>query len=303
MESLTPWDREDPRVGQLLGRAVLAGEAPRAVLVGFPTDEGVRRNGGRAGSASAPAELRRWLHRLTPDARDGTRFVTLLEHTADLGDVALTGNLDADQSTLGEVVAGQLRLGRFVIILGGGHETAYGHFLGYAIAKLRPSILSWDQHADVRPLRDRLAHSGSPFRQAIEHPTRTLRSYTVAGLQPQSVAVAHVEYVRRHGRALFCDEVTPTVMRELYATLQAPGMVSFDMDAVDQAHAPGVSAPATGGFGVAQWLQFAYEAGRHAAVRSCDVSEFNPMLDRDGQTGRLAALTVWHTLRGFAARG
>ncbi|HEX5819141.1 MAG TPA: arginase family protein, partial [Gemmatimonadales bacterium] len=95
----------------------------------------------------------------------------------------------------------------------------------------------------------------------------------------------------------------PTVMRELYATMQTPGMVSFDMDAVDQAHAPGVSAPATGGFGVAQWLQFAYEAGRHAAVRSCDVSEFNPMLDRDGQTGRLAALTVWHTLRGFAARG
>ena len=111
METLTSWDREDPRVGHLLGRAVLAGEAPRAVLVGFPTDEGVRRNGGRPGSASAPAELRRWLHRLTPDARDGHRFVSLLEHTADLGDVVLTGNLDADQSSLGEVVSGQLKLG------------------------------------------------------------------------------------------------------------------------------------------------------------------------------------------------
>jgi formiminoglutamase len=303
MESLTHWDREDPRLGQLLGRAVHAGEAPRAVLIGFPTDEGVRRNGGRAGAASAPAELRQWLHRLTPDARDGTRFVSLLEHTADLGDVVLTGNLDADQATLGEVVAGQLNLGRFIIVLGGGHETSYGHFLGYAIAKQRPSILNWDAHADVRPLRDRLAHAGSPFRQAIEHPTRTLRSYTVAGLQPHSAAAAHVEYVRRHGRALFRDEVTPTVMRELYAKLEAPGMVSFDMDAVDQAFAPGVSAPASGGFDVAAWLQYAFEAGRRSAVRSCDVVEFNPALDRDGQTGRLAALTVWHILRGFAARG
>lgn len=302
MDTVSHWDREDPLVGQLLGRAVLAGESPRVVLVGFPTDEGVRRNGGRAGAASGPAELRRWLHRLTPDARDGARFVSLLEHTADLGDVSLTGNLDADQSTLGEVVAGQLKLGRFIIILGGGHETSYGHFLGYAIAKQRPSVLNWDAHADVRPLRDRLAHSGSPFRQAIEHPTRALRSYTVAGLQPQAVAASHLEYVRRHGRALFCDEVTPTVMRELYAKLEAPGMVSFDMDAVDQAFAPGVSAPATGGFGVAPWLELAYGAGRHAAVRSCDVVEFNPMLDRDGQTGRLAALTVWHILRGFAAR-
>lgn len=302
MDAVSHWDREDPLVGQLLGRAVLAGESPRVVLVGFPTDEGVRRNGGRAGAASGPAELRRWLHRLSPDARDGTRFVSLLEHTADLGDVSLTGNLDADQSTLGEVVAGQLKLGRFIIILGGGHETSYGHFLGYAIARQRPSVLNWDAHADVRPLRDRLAHSGSPFRQAIEHPTRTLRTYTVAGLQPQSVAASHLEYVRRHGRALFRDEVTPTVMRELYAKLEAPGMVSFDMDAVDQAFAPGVSAPATGGFGVAPWLELAYEAGRHAAVRSCDVVEFNPMLDRDGQTGRLAALTVWHILRGYAAR-
>jgi len=302
MESLSSWDRDDPGLGQLLGRAVLAGEAPRAVLVVFPTDEGVRRNGGRAGAASAPAELRRWLHRLTPDPRDGARFVSLLEHTADLGDVSLTGNLDADQSTLGEVVAGQLGLGRFIIILGGGHETSYGHFLGYAIAKLRPSILNWDAHADVRPLRDRLAHSGSPFRQAIEHPTGALRSYAVAGLQPQSLAAAHLEYVRRHGRAVFCDEVTPTVMRELYARLEPPGMVSFDMDAVDQSHAPGVSAPATGGFGIAPWLEFAYAAGRHASVRSCDVVEFNPMLDRDGQTGRLAALTVWHILRGLATR-
>ena len=303
MESLTDWDREDPRTGHLLGRAVLAGEAPRVVLVGFPTDEGVRRNGGRAGAASAPAELRRWLVRLTPDARDAPRFTSLLEHTADLGDVSLTGNLDADQSSLGEVVAGQLRLGRFVIVLGGGHETAYGHFLGYAIEKLRPSILNWDAHADVRPLRDRLAHSGSPFRQAIEHPTQALRSYTVAGLQPHSVAAAHVEYARRHGRAIFRDEVTPTLVRELYARLEAPGLVSFDMDAVDQAYAPGVSAPSTGGFGIREWLGFAYEAGRHPGVRSCDVVEFNPLLDRDGQTGRLAALTVWHLLRGFAARG
>ena len=64
-----------------------------------------------------------------------------------------------------------------------------------------------------------------------------------------------------------------------------------------------MSAPASGGFDVAAWLQYAFEAGRRSAVRSCDVVEFNPTLDRDGQTGRLAALTVWHILRGFAARG
>jgi formiminoglutamase len=281
---------------------VLAGEAPQAVLVGFPTDEGVRRNGGRPGAAHGPAEIRRWLDRLTPDARDSARFSTLLERTADLGDVALTGNLDADQAALGEVVGGLLRLGRFIIVLGGGQELSFGHFLGYVSAQLRPEVLNWDAHPDVRPLRDRLAHSGSPFRQALEHPSGALRRYTVAGLQPHSAAAAHVEYVRRRGRAIFRDEVTPTVVRELYATLKAPALVSFDLDAVDQASAPGVSAPATGGFTAQEWLALAHGAGRNPAVRSVDIAELNPVHDRDGQTARLAALTVWHVLRGLAGR-
>lgn len=302
MALVTPWDRTDPRVENILGRAVAAGEAPHAVLLGFPTDEGVLRNGGRPGAARGPAEIRRWLARFAPDARDAARFTHLLEHTADLGDIALTGNLDADQAALGEVVGGQLRLGRFVIILGGGHETSFGHFLGYVNARLQVDILNWDAYPEVRPLRDRLAHSGSPLRQAIEHASGALRRYSVAGLQPHSVAAQHLELVRKRGRAVFRDEVTPTVMRELYAQLGSPAFVSFDLHAVDQAFAPGTSAPSTGGFSPAEWLAFAHGAGRHPTVRSVDLTECNPVYDRDGQTGRLAALTIWHVLRGFAAR-
>ncbi|MBP2647810.1 MAG: Formimidoylglutamase [Gemmatimonadetes bacterium] len=302
MALVTPWDRSDPRVENIMGRAVAAGEAPHAVLLGFPTDEGVLRNGGRPGAARGPAEIRRWLARIAPDARDAPRFTTLLEHTTDLGDIALTGNLDADQAALGEVVGGQLKLGRFVIILGGGHETSFGHFLGYVNARLQVDALNWDAHADVRPLRDRLAHSGSPFRQALEHSSGALRRYSVAGLQPHDVSAAHLDLVRKRGRAVFRDEVTPTVMRELYAQLGDPSFVSFDIDAVDQAFAPGVSAPSTGGFTPAEWLAFAYGGGRQAGVRSVDLAEFNPVYDRDGQTGRLAALTIWQVLRGFAAR-
>lgn len=302
MEHLGLQSRDDPRVESILGRAVRAGEAPRAVIIGFPTDEGVRRNGGRPGAAHGPAEIRRWLNRLTPDARDPVHFTTLLEHTSDLGDVVLTGNLDADQAALGEVVGGLLQRGRFILVLGGGQELSYGHFLGYAAAGLTADLLNWDAHPDVRPLRDRLAHSGSPFRQALEHPSGAARRYTVVGLQPHSAASAHVEYVRRRGRAIFRDEVTPTLVRELFAHLTAPAMVSFDLDAVDQSSAPGVSAPSTGGFSVAEWLSFAYAAGRNEAVRSMDVAELNPVHDRDGQTARLAALTVWHVLRGLAAR-
>src|SRR5438477_12562249 len=60
---------DDPRLGEIteFWQGSDVSLAPgRAVLIGFPQDEGVRRNGGRVGAAEAPNEIRRWLYRLTP---------------------------------------------------------------------------------------------------------------------------------------------------------------------------------------------------------------------------------------------
>jgi len=289
---------DDQRIGHLLGRS----EDRWVSLVGFPSDEGVRRNGGRPGAAAGPAEIRRRLFRMTPDA-SSTRFTRLIEHTHDLGDVGVTGDLEADQDTLGAVVAEELASGRFVVVLGGGHETGYGHFLGYARRNAPIEILNWDAHADVRPLVDGRAHSGSPFRQAREHASGTCRRYTVAGLQPHSLAAAHRAYVEAAGgQAILRHQVgTPTPLALLDA-LEHDALVSFDLDALDQSLAPGVSAPATDGLGLEVWLRAAEEAGRCRRVFSIDVVELNPELDRDGQTARVAALTVWRFLRGLASR-
>src|SRR4051812_24066268 len=64
-----PRRADDPRLGEMVEfwQGDLAALRPgRAVLVGFPQDEGVRRNHGRPGAAEAPQEIRRWLYRLTP---------------------------------------------------------------------------------------------------------------------------------------------------------------------------------------------------------------------------------------------
>ena len=297
---------DDPRVGHLLGSALAEGGTPRVVIAGFPCDEGVRRNGGRVGAAMAPLAIRQALYKLTPHAARADAFTRLLARTHDVGDLALTGDLDADQASLGDALAPHLRAGTFVILLGGGHETAYGHFLAYARAEQDVAILNWDAHADVRKLRDGQAHSGSPFRQALEHPSGRCRSYTVAGLQPHSVAQAHLQFVRAHGAAYWAHEVDPATITQLYAPRdpapEAPLLASFDLDAVDRAWAPGVSAPATNGLPVSHWLQAAYGAGCSPRVRSADVVELNPRVDVDGQTVALAALTVWWLLAGLADR-
>jgi formiminoglutamase len=292
----------DPRVGHLLGSALRDGDHPVAVIVGFPTDEGVRRNGGRVGAAEGPAALRQALYRLTPDARCGPHL-ELLSRTRDLGDVPISTNLESDQRSLAEVLEPHLSREAFVIVLGGGHETSYGHFLGYVRAGRQVEILNWDAHPDVRELIRGQAHSGSPFRQAIEDSSGLCRRYTVAGLQPQAVAHRHLEFVRQHGRAIWREEVAPRVVQELSAGSGAPLLVSFDLDAVGQPEAPGVSAPSPVGLGNALWFAAAYAAGQSPAVTSADIVELNPRVDVGGQTARVAALTAWWLLRGRAERG
>jgi formiminoglutamase len=272
------------------------------VIAGFPVDEGVRRNGGRPGAAEGPAAIRRHLYRLTPDAADPPRFSALAGATVDVGDLVATGDLERDQERLGAAVGDWLARGSYVILLGGGHETAYGHFLGYVAAGRTVAILNLDAHADVREPRDGRGHSGSPFRQALEHPSARCASYALAGVQPHSVAAAHLDYVRARGSWVAGAELTPARLAATFDALPNPAYVSFDLDAVDQAFAPGVSAPAARGLLPDLWLRAAFLAGATPSVSSADVVELCPRHDRDDQTARLAALTVWEILRGLAAR-
>lgn len=89
------------RVGDALGRKLSGQASPKIVLASFPTDEGVRRNHGRPGAALAPPAIRGALYEL--EIRDA--LLSLLEHTKDIGDIPVTGDLEADQARLGEAIA------------------------------------------------------------------------------------------------------------------------------------------------------------------------------------------------------
>lgn len=291
----------DPRVGHLLGSRPYD-DGPRAVIFGFPCDVGVARNNGRPGAAAGPEALRAWLYRFTPGP-EVERMTALLARCRDLGDLKLCGDLEADQQRLGEVVGGILKAGDIPVVLGGGHETAYGHFRGYAAIDTAVAISNIDAHADVRELRQDLGHSGSPFRQALEHDSGLCRDYRVAGLQPQSNSAAHVRYLgEKHCRYWFRRDTDETVLDALYPGEGPARYATFCLDALDAAFAPGVSAPAVDGLGPAFWLRAAEAAGGCASVRSFDVVELNPRYDLDHRTARLAALTVWRFLDGLSRR-
>jgi formiminoglutamase len=239
---------------------------------------------------------------MTPDAHATPAFFDVLGATVDMGDVLVTADLEADQERLASTIAPLLRAGVIPIILGGGHETSYGHFLAHVQAGREVGILNWDAHADVRPATEGRGHSGSPFRQALEHPTGRCTGYAVAGLMPWRVAHDHVSYVRERGRLWWRHELTDERIDDIVSGITTPSLATFDLDLVDAAAAPGVSAPGVGGLEPARWLRAARACGANPAFRSFDVVELNPLYDAAGSTAVLAALTVWHILAGLAER-
>jgi formiminoglutamase len=286
----------------------------RPVLVGFPQDEGVRRNHGRPGADEAPREIRHWLYRLTP--WDGTQDADLASlRPLDLGDLrrgGVAGNdLEATQAALGEVVGALLLAGVVPIILGGGHETAFGHYLGYVRAQLPVGIINLDAHLDVRPWQLGQGHSGSPFRQALEHPDQPLRGdrYVCLGTQPFSASREHAAYLRRKGGVIRWAPEVRGRLREAFtqecerlAALGCSVHVTLDGDVVRAADVPGVSAPNPLGLSGEEVAACARAAGESTAVSSFDLVEINPRLDRDGQSTRWAASAVWHFLTGLTRR-
>jgi formiminoglutamase len=303
---------DDPRLGEVIEpwrgdlEALTQG---RAVLVGFPHDEGVRRNHGRPGAAEAPHEIRRYLARLTP--WEGAEDIDLTRHPPlDAGNVRHAGSLEATQDALGQVIAGILATGAVPVVLGGGHETAYGHYLGYVAAAEAVAILNIDAHLDVRPYAGSAGNSGTPFRQVLEHPVRPLPDgrYVCLGAQPHAVSREHLHYVRQHGGVVrWCGEVKGALER--YFTAERNRLsavchvyVTIDADAVQAADVPGVSAPNPLGLAGAEVAACARLAGRSPAVSSLDLVEINPQQDCDGRSARWAALVVWNFLCGLAKR-
>jgi formiminoglutamase len=172
-------------------------------------------------------------------------------------------------------------------------------------------IINLDAHLDVRPWPEGRGHSGSPFRQAMLHPTQPLpgNRYVCLGAQPYAVSRDHWHWLRERGGVVYsCSAVRGTLAEHferecarLAAECQV--VVSLDADVVRAADVPGVSAPNALGLCGAEVAHCVRRAGRSPTVAGLELVEVNPSLDRDGRSARWAAVVVWQFLIGLAERG
>ena len=263
-------------------------ESPAPVtLLGFASDEGVLRNGGRQGAAAGPAALRAAL---------GSLAVHHEHALADAGTITTqSDDLDGAHDALSDKVQELVEAGTLPIILGGGHETAFGSHRGLYRAVGATKIINLDAHFDLR--RANQATSGTPFKQISELSDDF--DYTVLGIsRPNNTAVLFDE-AESLNVAITLDEelvnLTPAECAELAAKAtegKDKVHLSIDLDVLPASTAPGVSAPASLGVSYERIRAMAVAIARTGKLALVDVVELNPTFDIDNRTAKAAARLI-----------
>ncbi len=273
--------------------------APAVALLGFACDAGVARNLGRVGAAAGPTSLRSALANMAWQHGDAPAF--------DAGDVVCAGDeQEAAQSAFGSELSALLEDGFRPIGLGGGHETAYGSWLGLAefAAKQkrvpRIGIINFDAHFDLRTAAR--GSSGTPFKQISDDCTRRgwPFQYACLGIAETANTAALFNQAGRLGVWWETDTMTqnpdsPELLAKIERFVRGVDWlyVSICLDVLPACVAPGVSAPAGFGMPLVVMETLLKKLKQSGKVRYTDVVELNPKFDIDQRTAKVAARVVW----------
>lgn len=248
------------------------------VLVGFSSDEGIKRNKGRLGASEGPFKVR---EKLSSYAYEHTIY--------DFGTVMGTDKLEESQKELGESLEAIYKNNSFPLIIGGGHETFFGHYLGARhVFSGKLAVLNIDAHFD---LRQEKPSSGTMFHQILSQDKEV--DYFVLGLQPQGNTRTLFETADRFGVTYYSiDQVRETdIVDTVYEQLKEYDgvLMTLCMDSIAEAYAPGVSAPSPNGFTALEIHNLIKKYATLDNLKSFDISEVSPPLDQADKTSALAA--------------
>jgi agmatinase len=272
-------------------------------VVGIPMDLGVTN---RPGSRFGPRALRQ-IERIGPynEALDCTPGADL--RAADVGDIPfrsrydLAGSHEDIEAFISELV------GRKVIPLsvGGDHSITYS--ILRAIGRERPvGLVHIDAHSDTGgPFDGSKFHHGGPFRNAVLDgvldPQRTIQigirgssEYLWEFAVDSGMTVVHADEVSGRG--------IDSIARQIRQVIgDGPTYVSFDIDSLDPAFAPGTGTPEIGGLTSREVLAL-LRSLKGIDMVGGDVVEVAPQYDATSNTAHAGAQVLFELLSLLAVR-
>jgi agmatinase len=280
-------------------------EGVDVAVVGIPFDTATSF---RPGARFGPEGIRSASTLLRPyhPAQDVDVLGTL--SVVDWGDLAVTpGNAEKTMGQIADGLAPLVEAGVTPLVLGGDHSIALGELRAHAARHGPLALVLLDAHADVWDsyYGERYFH-GSPFRRAVEEGLLRPERSLLAGMRGALYGPGDLEEARALGFEMVVDEELWSTSSEGYAARvrkrvgDAPAFLSFDVDVLDPAFAPGTGTPEAAGLTAREAIGF-LRALRGMDFVGFDVVEVAPAYDTAGQTTALLAANVGYELLALKA--
>jgi agmatinase len=264
------------------GGAIKKSEIFDFALLGVPFDE---KSCFLRGAAAGPQAIRlastgKALNPFTELGIDLEKEATMV----DLGDVDTSGDVDKTFARIEEALIGILEKKAVPIILGGDHSITFPIIKAFARFFPELDLLHFDAHPDLYPelYGDRLSHA-CPFARIME-----------AGLVRRLVQVGIRAATSEQREMASKFGVIMMEMKNLKIPLQLefshPLYISFDLDCLDPAFAPGVAHHEPGGLSTRQVIEIIHSL--KAEIVGLDVVELNPARDPSGITAAAAVKII-----------
>ena len=290
LDGLRPW------------AGLVGGSPPDVVVAGIAYDGSAVY---RKGAALAPQRIRQLSAAMPPVTEDGHLLTGL--HVQDIGDLEAGADIEAGWMEPMERLA-KIPAESFLTVLGGDHCTAIATLAAQVRRHPGLSVLWVDAHPDLCDF-SRGGHwtCGCALRRALDS----------SGIEPGRVVIAggrdydpeELEFIATNRILLVsAAEIARDLdgsARKIADRLAGQKVhVSFDIDVLDPAFAPGTEIPSAGGLSTRQALDLLRGATEQSRIVGFDVVEVSPPFD-NGDITTFAALKVIFEVWGMvkAARG
>jgi len=269
-------------------------------FVGVPFDLGTSN---RTGARFGPRQIRAESVLLRPYnmATRAAPFDSL--RVADIGDVAINPyNLLDSIGRIERAYDEILQHGAKPITLGGDHTIALPILRAIHRKYGKVGLIHVDAHADVNDtmMGEKIAH-GTPFRRAVEEGLLDCDRVVQIGLRGTGYAAEDFDWCRDQGfqvvqaEACWNQSLAPLMSRVREQMGDGPVYITFDIDGIDPAFAPGTGTPEIAGLTVPQALEII--RGAHGLnIVGCDLVEVAPPYDPFGTTALLGANLAFELL-------
>lgn len=272
-------------------------------LIGFKSDEGARRASMRTGSFEGPDFIRQRLASL-PIQKPQLKLY-------DIGNIECNDhNLEACQIALAEIIRLLQEKNIRPIVLGGGHELAWGHFQGIAdfiSPQTRLGIINFDSHMDMQPLSSETSAGScsTSFYQIAAECEKTQRhlDYNCIGIQHAGNIRQQFEIAKKFEvKIILADEMHQGLQEKCFdfvdRVIDQNDVIYFSLslDVFSPAFAPGVGSIQPLGLDPWHIIPLVRQVAASNKVISYDISGLIPKYDIDQRTAKLAASLIYEII-------